>query len=144
MASPRARRHATSSSPTGSRPLKAFKLGLTSSLIMSYARDDPHGLFSNGDATPMADATALGKILDAFMTQAAAMPDPTCSSKSLADKVVMTMHGDTTKDPYDRNGWGDGTMANSNVLYVFGNGYLKTGWFGTYTPGSVTVWDPAT
>jgi hypothetical protein len=124
--------------------VKAFKLGLTSSLIMPAYRDDPHGLFSNGDGTPMTDSVNLGKVLDAFMAQCLATPDPTCSSKSLGDKVVMTFHGDTTKDPYSRNGWGDGTMANSNALYVFGNGYLKTGWFGTYKDGSVTVFDPAT
>jgi hypothetical protein len=124
--------------------IKAFKLGLTSMLILPAFRDDPHGLFSGGDGTPLSDSMALGKVLDAFMTQALATPDPTCSSKSLGDKLVMTIHGDTTKDPLARDGWNDGTMNNSNALYVFGNGYLKTGWFGQYGANSVQVWDPAT
>jgi hypothetical protein len=124
--------------------LKAFKLGLTSSLIMPAFRDDPHGMFSNGTQEAQMSAQMLGKILDAFMTQAASMPDPACSSKSLADSVVLTAHGDTPKDPYNKDGWGDGTSQNSNMLYVFGNGYLKTGWLGQYKSGSVTTFDPQT
>jgi hypothetical protein len=125
--------------------LKAFSLGLTSSLVIPAFRDDPHGLFASGDAMPQASAAALGKIFDAMMTMAAGIPDPTCSSKSLADNIMFTVHGDTTKDPTDRNGWPDGTPGNSNVLYVMGNGYLKTGWFGRVNADrSVTGWDPAT
>jgi hypothetical protein len=124
--------------------VKAFKLGLTSSLIMPAFRDDPHTMFDNGNAAAQSSARMLGKILDAFMAQCAATPDPACSSKSLADSVVLTAHGDTQKDPYDRNGWSDSTLDNANALYVFGNGYLKTGWFGTYKDGSVTTFDSET
>ena len=124
--------------------LKAFKLGLTSAMIIPSWLDDPHGLFGGGNAEAMQRAQMQGRMLDAFMTQAAATPDPSCSSKSLADNIVMTWHGDTPKEPFQRDGWGDGTPDNSNWLYVFGNGYLKTGWFGQAKPGGATVFDPST
>ena len=128
-----------------STAIKAFRLGLTSSLIIPAFRDDPHGLFAAGDAQPQQSAAMLGKVIDAFMADAAATPDPSCSSKSLADTIVMTVHGDTPKTPLDRNGWGDGTPNNSNWIYVYGNGYLKTGWFGGIDQtGKVTGFDPAT
>jgi hypothetical protein len=125
--------------------VKAFKLGLTSSLVIPAFRDDPHGLFAGGDAQPQQSAAMLGKVLDAFMIHAADQPDPSCTSKSLADSIVMTVHGDTPKTPLDRNGWPDGTPNNSNWIYVYGNGYLKTGWFGGISAKSqVTGFDPAT
>jgi len=124
--------------------LKAFKLGLTSMVNMSPFLDDPHGAFGGGNQMPMDMAAALGQQYDAFMAQAAATPDPGCSSKSLADNIILTMSGDLPKDPYDRNGWNDGTMNNANFLYVFGNGYLKTGWFGSYDSDKVSTFDPAT
>lgn len=128
--------------------VKAFKLGLTSSLIMPAFRDDPHGMFGAGNAAAVASALAIGKLFDGFMTQAAATADPSCSGKSLADNLVITVHGDTPKDPFNRNGWGDNTPNNSNWLYVFGNGYLKTGWFGgirdTKPNATADGFDPAT
>ena len=36
--------------------------------------------------------------------------------------MVMTIHGDTPKDPLQRGGWPDGTQRNSNWVYVLGNG----------------------
>jgi hypothetical protein len=84
-------------------------------------------------------------MLDAFLTDLGAQQDPACTSRSLADTVVMTVHGDTPKDPRNRNGWPDGTPANSNWLYVMGNGYLKTGWHGgVRADGSVDGFDPST
>ena len=125
--------------------VKSFKLGLTSSVILPAFRDDPHGAFANGDAGPQKMALMLGKVLDAFMAHAAASPDPSCTSKSLAESIVMTVHGDTPKTPLDRNGWQDGTPRNSNWMYVYGNGYLKTGWLGGIdAAGNVNGWDPAT
>ena len=125
--------------------VKAFKLGLSTALVVPAYRDDPHGLFAGGLALPQSDSAALGKILDAFMADCASAPDPTCTSTSLADNIVMTMHGDTGKDPLNPDGWPDNTPANSNWMYVYGNGYLKTGWFGSLdTQGNVTGWDPAT
>ncbi len=123
---------------------KAFKLGLTSSLIIPAMRDDPHGAFNNMGQL-QANVVALGKIFDAFMADCAATPDPSGCGKSLADGIVMTIHGDTPKDPTNRNGWPDGTPQNSNWMYVFGNGYLKTGWFGGVTAKrTVMGFDPAT
>src|SRR5437762_299077 len=79
------------------------------------------------------------------MAHAALEKDPVCTSKTLADGIVMTVHGDTPKTPFNRNGWPDGTPRNSNWIYVYGNGYLKTGWFGGIDgAGNVTGWDPAT
>jgi hypothetical protein len=125
--------------------IKAFKLGLTSSIIIPAMRDDPHGAFAGGDAMPTQMAGRLGKIFDAMMADASASPDPSCSSKSLADNLMMTIHGDTPKNPLNRNGWGDGTPKNSNWLYVLGNGYIKTGWFGgVNADGTTDGWDPAT
>ncbi len=125
--------------------VKAFKLGLTSSLIIPALRDDPHGAFGAGATAPTARVAALGKILDAFMADCGAANDPACSSKSLADNVVLTVHGDTPKTPLDQAGWADNTPRNSNWLYVMGNGYLKTGWFGgVKADGTVDGFDPAT
>jgi hypothetical protein len=118
---------------------------LTSSIIIPAMRDDPHGAFAGGDAMPQQMAARLGKIFDAMMADASASPDPSCTSKSLADNLMWTCHGDTPKDPLNRNGWPDGTAKNSNWLYVMGNGYLKTGWFGGLNAdGTVDGWDPAT
>ncbi len=124
--------------------VKAFKLGLTSSLIIPAFRDDPHGAFNSMQATVQRVAQ-LGKIFDAFMADCGNVPDPSGCSKTLADGVVMTVHGDTPKNPLNKSGWPDNTPGNSNWLYVFGNGYLKTGWFGGITAGGgVNGFDPAT
>jgi hypothetical protein len=124
--------------------VKAFKLGLTSSVIIPAMRDDPHGAFNNMGQL-QANVTALGKIFDAFMADCAAVPDPSGCGKMLSDGVVFTIHGDTPKDPTNRNGWPDGTPSNSNWLYVYGNGFLKTGWFGNVSAARVvTGFDPTT
>jgi len=123
---------------------KAFRMGLTQSVILPAMRDDPHGAF--GDMNQLkATVGTLGKMLDSFLTDLGTQQDPACTSRSLADTVVMTVHGDTPKDPRNRNGWPDGTPANSNWLYVMGNGYLKTGWHGgVRADGSVDGFDPST
>ncbi len=124
--------------------VKAFKLGLTSAVIVPAMRDDPHGAFNNMTQL-QANVMALGKIFDAFMADCAAIPDPSGCGKMLSDGVVFTIHGDTPKAPNNRNGWPDGTPNNSNWLYVFGNGFLKTGWFGSVdSNNNVTGFDPAT
>jgi hypothetical protein len=123
---------------------RAFTHGLTSSVIMPAMRDDPHGAF--GDMPNLSSTVAaLGLILNEFMNDLMAIPDPLCGSRSLADTTILTVHGDTPKDPRDRNGWPDGTPGNSNWLYVMGNGYTKTGWFGgVRADGSVDGFDPTT
>lgn len=123
---------------------KAFKLGLTASVIAPAMRDDPHGAFNNMTGLTN-DVTALGKIFDAFMADLASIDDPSGCGKKLSDGIVFTVHGDTPKTPLNRNGWPDGTPGNSNWVYVYGNGYLKTGWFGGITAGGqVQGFDPAT
>jgi hypothetical protein len=125
--------------------LKAFRLGLTSMVVLPAMRDDPHGLFGNGNQEAARVALTLGRIFDAFMAEASTIPDPACSGKTLGDTIVMTVHGDTPKTPLNRGGWPDGTPGNSNWMYVFGNGYLKTGWFGRVTTGNQAItFDPVT
>jgi hypothetical protein len=124
--------------------VKAFKLGLTSSVIIPAMRDDPHGAFNNM-AQLQANVTALGTIFNAFMADCAATPDPSGCGQPLSQGVVFTIHGDTPKDPTVANGWPDGTPSNSNWMYVYGNGFLKTGWFGNVSAARVaTGFDPTT
>ncbi len=124
--------------------VKAFKLGLTQAVILPAMRDDPHGAFGNMANLQMT-VTALGKILNEFMNDAQATPDPSCSARNLSDTLVLTIHGDTPKDPTDRSGWPDGTPNNSNWIFAMGNGYLKTGWFGRVkADGNTNGWDPTT
>src|SRR5260370_23272562 len=49
--------------------------------------------------------------LDEFMNDCNATPDPSCTARNLSDSVVMTIHGDTPKDPTNNNGWPDGTRS---------------------------------
>ena len=115
-----------------STAVKAFQLEASTALVILPAyRDDPHPLFAGGLAGPItdaADAMVCGKVLDAFMADCAAAPDPSCTSATLADNLVMTIHGDTPKDPLTPSGWPDNTPGNSNWIYVYGGGYLKTRW----------------
>ncbi len=123
---------------------KAFALGLTSAVVMPAMEDDPHGAF-NDLGTLRTTAGQLGKILDSFMADLAMVQDASCGGTTLADNLVMTIHGDTPKDPRNRAGWPDGTPQNSNWMYVYGNGLLKTGWHGGVgADGTVKGWSPTT
>ncbi|HVV88455.1 MAG TPA: hypothetical protein VHE35_35675 [Kofleriaceae bacterium] len=123
---------------------KAFRMGLTSSVCTHALGDDPHGAFNDPSNPPMT-AGILGGMLDAFIADLAATPDPSCAGTSLADNVIMTIHGDTPKTPLVASGWPDGTPGNSNWMYVYGNGWLKTGWFGgIMRDGTTKGYDPAT
>jgi hypothetical protein len=107
--------------------VKAFKMGLTNSIVMRAYNDDPHGAFDSGAALtrpPMHKA-----IFDAFMADLTNTTDDN-TLKALADDIVITIAGDTTKTPMSRPGWGDGTPQNSNVVYIYSSGHLKSGWFG--------------
>ena len=123
---------------------KAFEMGLTSSVIIPCFRDDPHGAFN--DMGVLRQTTrGIGAALDAFRGDLASMNDPTCGGRKISDNVVVSIHGDTPKNPLDRSGWPDGTPGNSNWVYVLGGGYLKTGWFGGIDRnGNVTGFDPTT
>jgi hypothetical protein len=124
--------------------VKAFKLGLTSSVVLPAMKDDPHGAFNDMNSL-LSTVTDLGKVLDGFYADLAMTTDDQCAGQTLADSFVMSIHGDTPKDPLNRNGWPDGTEQNSNWTYVLGNGMLRTGWFGGIDRnGNVKGWDPAT
>src|SRR5439155_3541983 len=89
--------------------------------------------------------TTLGAIFDGFMTDLMAVDDPMCAGRKIGDSVIISVHGDTPKDPLQRDGWPDGTPDNSNWVYILGNGYLKTGWFGgVRRDGSTRSFDPDT
>ncbi len=124
--------------------LKAFKLGLTQSVVLRCFNDDPHGAFGDMDNLRRT-VQVLGNMLEQFMVDASDIADPVSPDKTLADAVILTVHGDTPKDPLDRNGWPDGTPNNSNWLYVMGNGYTKTGWHGRVRAnGQTDSFNPAT
>ncbi len=124
--------------------VRAFSLGLTSMLVMRGFNNDPHGLFAGGDAQPTQVGQAIGKMMNGLYNLAKSKQDPACSAKTLADSMVFSVSGDTYKAPFARGGWGDGTPQNTNLLYVMGGGYVKSGWFGSVTPNGVQGWDPGT
>lgn len=124
----------------------AFKLGLINTVMLPAFRDDPHGAFAAGIAGPRADH--LAATLDAFYTDLAATPEPSCSHAgqqiALADNVVTVVDGDTPKNSFNNAGWADGTPGNSNWLYVRSNGFTRPGWFGDIEPTLRTNFDPTT
>jgi hypothetical protein len=124
--------------------LNAFKLGLSNMIITPFMLDDPHGAFGDGGATVTTRAGQLGNIFQKMMDKAAQIPDPAGGSKSLAESIGFSIHGDLQKNSFQRSGWPDNTPGNSTIMYVFGNGYLKTGFFGDLQPGKADGWDAAT
>jgi hypothetical protein len=124
--------------------VKAFQLGLTSSITLEALGDDPHGAFNNMNSLTNT-VTNLGAMLDGFMGDLRGTPDDSCSGSTLADNFVMTIAGDTPKNPLNRNGWPDGTPGGSNWMYVLGAGHIKTGWHGGIDrDGNVQGFNPAT
>jgi len=131
---------------------KAMALGLTNSVIIGLPPEtgdaggftDPHGAFSNM-ATLRTTVKYIGRFLDRFYADLAMADDPACTSKKLDQTVILTVHGDHPHSPLDRNAWPDATPGNANWIYVLGNGYLKTGWFGHgKTDNTATGVDPTT
>ena len=121
--------------------VKAFKMGLTNAIALPAMRDDPHGAFADGSA--MSVPPMLKKIFDGFMTDLKNTIDDN-TGQVLADDTVITICGDTTKTPLNRAGWGDGTPNNSNVIWVYSAGHLKSGWFGgTTRAGTAQGFDAA-
>lgn len=116
--------------------VKAFKMGLTNSICLNAFGDDPHGAFDGGAVNTR---PPMHKVMfDAFMTDLTNTTDDN-TLKSLADDTIITIHGDTTKSPLQRGGWPDGTPMNSNVVYIYSAGHLKSGWWGgTNRAGQVT------
>ena len=126
----------------------AFRLGLVATVLLPAFNDDPHGAFAAGDAVAALRANALARILDGFYAELAMHVEPKCSTVgtplSLADNVVLVVSGDTPKTSFNRNGWGDGTVGQANLLYVRSNGYMKPGWFGSLSLNGRINFDPAT
>ena len=123
---------------------KAFKLNLTSAVLIPGTADDPHGAF-NDMADLQNTVATFGKIYDGFMGDMMNEPDPLCAGAKLGDNLVMTWTGDTPKNPNNPSGWPDGTPGNSNWMYVLGANQLKTGWYGQiHSDGSVSTWNPTT
>ena len=123
---------------------KSFALGLTNSVVLPAMYDDPHGAFNNMGRLRTI-TTHLGAMLQAFYDDLAMTQEPDCVGESMADNLVISIHGDTPKNPRDRSGWPDGTPSNSNWVYVYSSGMLKSGWFGGVDrAGNVAGWDPGT
>lgn len=110
--------------------VKAFKLGLTNGIVVPAMRDDPHGAFDNNDVAVVPGQ--LKGVFDGFMTDLQNTLDGT-TQKPLSDNIVITMKGDTYKNPLNKAGWGDGTPGNTNIVYVYSSGQLLSGWFGDIT-----------
>jgi hypothetical protein len=107
--------------------VKAFKLGLTNSVVLPAMRDDPHGAFADGSVNTV--PVQLKGVFDGLMADLIATTDDN-TLKSLADDTVITICGDTTKNPLQRGGWPDGTPDDTNMMFVYGAGHMKSGWFG--------------
>ena len=121
--------------------VKAFKMGLTNSIIMPAMNDDPHGAFADGRVNTI--PAMLKTVFDAFMSDLKSTTD-SVTNKVLADDTVITISGDTPKDCTSHAGgnWGDGTPGGSNFLWVYSAGHLKSGWFGDVKRnGQVTGFD---
>jgi hypothetical protein len=108
--------------------VKAFKMGLTNSVVLPAMDDDPHGAWDGGDINVVPGQ--LQQVFNAFMDDLANTVDDN-TMKALGDDTVITIHGDTTKDPLNKGGWPDGTPGNTNTVYVYSAGHLKSGWFGS-------------
>jgi hypothetical protein len=108
--------------------VKAFKMGLTNSIVLPAMDDDPHGAWDGGDINTVPGQIAA--VFNAFMSDLANTVDDT-TMKSLGDDTVITIHGDTTKDPLNKGGWPDGSPGNTNTVYVYSAGHLKSGWWGS-------------
>jgi hypothetical protein len=111
--------------------VKAFKMGLTNSVILPAMLDDPHGAFNGGVGNRDADIVPvqLKTVFDAFMADLIATKDD-ATLRALADDTVISINGDTPKSPTQPGGWPDGTPNGSNWIYLWGAGHLRTGWFG--------------
>ena len=111
--------------------VKAYRMGLTNSILAPGPQDDPHGAFNGAVGARDVDVVPaqLKGIFDAFMADLTSNVD-TATLRPLADDFVITIHGDTPKSPTNPVGWPDGTPGGTNWTYVWGGGHLYSGWFG--------------
>ena len=131
---------------------KAFKLGLTNSVIIGLSPGatseqtfvDPHVVFDNVGSLK-ATVAALGAMLNGFYNDLDQTADPACLDSKLSQTTILTVHGDTPHNPLQASAWPDATPKNSNWMYVMGGGHLRTGWFGgVHANGAVDGFDPST
>ncbi len=116
--------------------VKAFRMGLTNCIAIPAMNDDPHGAFDGGDVNTVPAQMKL--VLDGFMADLKATRDDV-TGRSLDLDTVISISGDTPKDTFSRPGWGDGSNRNSNWIYTYSAGHLKSGWFGGAKAGSGTM-----
>lgn len=124
--------------------LKAMSMGLTNQVALPGFNNDPHGMFANGKAMAATTAGAIAKMLKGVYTHADSLKLP-ASGKKISERLLLTVHGDTMKNPMNENGWGDGSPQ--NYLYVIGSGggRLKSGAFGGWSSMTQTTdWIPET
>lgn len=107
--------------------VKAFKMGLTNSVVLPAMRDDPHGAFDSGDVNTV--PAQLKGVFDGLMGDLKNTIDDN-TMQALDTDTVLTVHGDTTKNWLQRGGWPDGSTANTNRVYVWSSGHLYSGNFG--------------
>jgi len=118
---------------------KAFTLGLCSSVTLPGQDDDPHGLFDNNQQ--VTSTMGLKMAVEGFLNDLQSNLDPV-TMQPMIGNFVMTVMGDTYKNPANNQGWGDGTPTNSNVIYCFHPpGDIKTGWLGNGGPNAAMGWD---
>lgn len=116
--------------------VKAFRMGLTNAVVLPAMDDDPHGAFDQGDV--MSVPGSMKKVFDGFMNDLQNTTDQ-ATNVSLADDTVITVCGDTPKNCTAKTGWQDGTPGNTNEVFVYGAGHLKTGrWGAIDRTGAVT------
>ena len=124
----------------------AFGLGLVGTAVIPGYNDDPHNAFDSGTATTRANR--LATTMDAFYADLAVFTESRCgragAALSVANNTVVTVVGDTPKNPFARAGWGDGTLGASNWMYLRSNGFTRPGWFGQYLPSGRTNFNPST
>lgn len=127
----------------------AFKLGLTAQVSFPVFNDDPHPAFANL-ATSLRIVDQMHSMFEFFMDELATTNDPAFVNRKLSDAVILTVHGDTGKRPFDKNNWPDDPPA--NWIYCMSQGRIKPGWYGDMVPpgntgvgtGTRTNWDPQT
>lgn len=112
--------------------INAMGLGLTRMLAIPAFNDDPHGMFSGGNARGTNVAAAIGRYFEGILAHGGTIADPDEPGRKLSETIIVTVTGDTMKQPFARGNWPDGAPGGSNVMYVWGQQYLKKGWFGGF------------
>lgn len=120
---------------------KAFKAGITNSVILPFLQSDPHGFWDGGDFNTYPQQ--IKAVLDGFMGDLSTYTDD-ATGQSLADDTLMSFSGDTYKSPVQRGGWPDGTPMNSNLCIMYSAGHLLPGWFGSVDRNSKVMGVDAT